>query len=436
MGRFWRLHNLILAGIVLGIFAGVLLEGRKPGDFFFDLFDALGAVFLNLLKAVMVPLVLVSLLVGMVSVGDPRKLGRMGIKSLLYFVVTTMLAIAIGLVLVNLLKPGEKVTKEARAKLEQEYQKAAEIRARDVRRVQQEWNVWAFLKSLVPANLFRSMAADPPEMLPIIVFALLLGLAATLVPEANQRPLVTTLSSLNDAILKLVTLIMYVAPLGAFALIARVIMSTGLGILLTLGAYCGTILLALMAHFGLTYSATVWLSARLSPLKFWKAMREAFLTAFSTSSSAATLPVNLKCVQQNLGVPKQVSSFVLPLGATINMDGTVIFQGVASVFIAQIYGLDLSLGQQLTILATATFASIGTAPVPGAGIVMLGMIMAPLNIPLEGIALILGVDRFLDMCRTVVNITGDAACAVMVAATEGEPVGGREASNLGGPSGV
>lgn len=430
MGRFLRLHNLILAGIALGIVAGVLLEGRKQGDFFFDLIDTLGVIFLSLLKAVMVPLVLVSLFVGMVSVGDPRKLGRIGIKSIVYFIATTALAVAIGLVWVNLIKPGEKVTKETRAKLEQQYQKAAEARSKDVKRVQQEWSAWAFVKSLVPTNIFKSMAADPPEMLPIIVFALLLGLAATLLPDDNQRPLVTTMNSLNDAILKLVTLIMYVAPVGAFALIAKVIMGSGLGIIVTLGAYCVAVLLALAAHFFLTYSATVWLSARLSPLKFWKAMREAFMTAFSTSSSAATLPVNMKCVEQNLGVPKQVASFVLPLGATINMDGTAIFQGVAGVFIAQVYGMDLTLGQQLTILATATLASIGTAPVPGAGIVMLGVIMAPLNIPLEGIALILGVDRFLDMCRTVLNITGDASCAVMVAATEGGRIEFREDSNL------
>lgn len=424
MRRFLKLHNVILVGILLGILAGWLVSRSAEGGFrtfSIKLFDTLGYVFISLLISVMIPLVVSSLIGGMLAVGDPRKLGRIGAKTIGYYMVTTVLAITIGLVVVNAIRPGRWVTPETKQNLEKQYGGKAAERKAAAEKVKKEWDAWAFVKSLVPRNPVKSMVADPPEMLPIIVFAILIGLAATFVPSVRVSSFASFIESFTEVMLTLVKLIMYVAPVGAFALIAKVIADSGLGILATLAGYSIAILAALALQFLLVYSLTVWIFARLSPLDFWRGMSKAFLTAFSTSSSAATLPVSLRCVRE-LGVPAPVANFCLPLGATVNMDGTSIFQAVASVFIAQVYIGDLTVSQQLTILITATLASIGTAPVPGAGIVMLGVIMIPLGIPLEGIALILGVDRFLDMCRTVLNITGDAAGSVMVAATEGEKI--------------
>jgi Na+/H+-dicarboxylate symporter len=418
--RLLKIHNLIVAGILLGVLAGMAFEGSAKGSFAFDLFDTLGSVFLSLLFMAMIPLVIASLVTGLLSVGNPRKLGRIGAKALAYYLATTVLAVAIGLACVNAVRPGRFVGAETKQKLEEQFGGEAAKRKELAEKVRRDWTAWEFVKSLVPRNPIRSMTADPPEMLPIIVFSLLVGLAAALLPDDRRRPFADFMGSLSDVMLRLIQFIMLTAPVGAMALMARVVMQTGVGILGTLLAYTLTVLVAYAIQFGVVYSLTVRVFAGISPLVFWKGMRETFLTAFSTSSSAATLPVNLKGVRENLGVPAPIANFCLPLGATVNMDGTSIFQGVASVFIAQVYGGDISLGGQLSILMTALLASIGTAPVPGAGIIMLGVIMIPLGIPLEGIALILGVDRFLDMCRTVLNITGDAACSVMVAATEGE----------------
>lgn len=412
----------MVLGVVAGWIASELPEGPFR-SFLFELYSTLGEIFLRLLKAVMIPLIVASLIVGMLSVGDPRKLGRIGAKTIMYYLCTTVVAITIGLVLVNLIKPGRSVGPETQAKLETEY---AEVRAKGLARVeeiQRQFTVWSFLKSLIPKNPIRSMVADPPEMLQIIIFAIMIGFAASVLPEMARRPFSEFMGSLNDVMLKLITLIMYTAPLGAFGLIAKTVLLTGVGILVTLMAYVLTVLGALAIHFFVTYSLVVRLGAGMSPLRFWAAIREAMLTGFTTSSSAATLAVNIKCLRENLGVSAPVAGFCLPLGATINMDGTSIMQGVASVFIAQVYMGDLSLGVQLSILVMVVLASIGTAPVPGAGIVMLAVIMIPLGIPLDGIALVLGVDRILDMIRTTVNITGDAAGAVLIAASEGERLG-------------
>jgi Na+/H+-dicarboxylate symporter len=222
--------------------------------------------------------------------------------------------------------------------------------------------------------------------------------------------------------LKMVEVIMWLAPIGVFALMAKVILASGLSILGTLAGYGLAVMIALAIHFFVVYSLTVKLFSRLRVIDFWRGLRDVFITAFSTSSSAATLPVNMRSCQRRLNIPPTITSFVLPLGCTVNMDGTAVYQGVAAVFIAQVYGIDLTAGQQLSIILTATLASIGTAPVPGAGMVMLAVIMTPLGIPTEGLALIFGIDRFLDMCRTILNVTGDAACSVMVASTEGEDV--------------
>lgn len=419
-----KLHNWILLGMLLGIAAGVVLERVSPGPgrtFALNLFSTTGDVFIRLITMVMIPLVLSSLITGMGGVGDPRKLGRIGAKAIAYFLCTTVIAVAFGLLAANLMKPGKRMDPTKAGELKAKYESDVKKKEGDIQKAK-EWSTWEFVKSLFPKNVVAAMVSDPPQMLQIILFALLLGLSASLLPERTQKPFFEFVSAFNDAMLRMITIIMWTAPLGVLALMAKVILVSGLSILTTLAAYGIAVLAGLVVHFAVVYSATVWIFARLSPLDFFRALRPAHLTAFSTSSSAATLPVNMKCVQENLGVSKPVTSFVLPLGATINMDGTALYQGVAAVFIAQVFGIDLTVSQQLAILLTATLASIGAAPVPGAGMVMLAIILEPLGIPIEGLALIFGIDRFLDMCRTVLNITGDAACAVMVAATEGEAV--------------
>ncbi|MBI2899674.1 MAG: dicarboxylate/amino acid:cation symporter [Planctomycetes bacterium] len=422
MRRFLKLHNLILLGMILGIAAGVGLDRVPAGpgrNLAVNACTTVGEIFVRLITMVMIPLVLSSLTLGMTGVGDPRKLGRIGLKAMGYFILTTTFAITIGLAAANVLKPGRRMDPAKAQALKEKHQADVKKKEGDIKKAK-EWNTWEFVKSLFPKNVVAAMVSDPPQMLQIIVFAILLGLCVTLLPEGTRRPFLDFTNAFNEAMLKMIHLIMWTAPVGVLALMAKVILVSGLSILTTLAAYGVTVLAALAVHFFLVYSGTVWVSARLSPLDFFRALRPAHLTAFSTSSSAATLPVNMQCVQENLGVSKPVTSFVLPLGCTVNMDGTALYQGVAAVFIAQVFGMDLTLGQQATILLTATLASIGAAPVPGAGMVMLAIILEPLGIPVEGLALIFGIDRFLDMCRTVLNVTGDASCAVMIAATEGE----------------
>ena len=410
-----KLHHLILGGIVLGSAAGAVLPKA-----WLPLFDTLGELFVRALSMVMIPLVLASLIGAVLSLGDPRKLGRVGLKTLVYYLLSAAVAVSIALVAVNAVKPARFFSSERRVKIEQEYKEKAAARIKSSEHAREEFTVWGFIKRTIPKNPIAAMTEDPPDMLAIIVFAVLVGVAASLLPEAARKPFADVTQSLYEIMLKLIFLIMLAAPIGVFGLMARVVMTLGPEILLSVFAYFVTALGVMAAHFLLFYPATVKLFSGMSPLAFWKGLRDVFLTAFSTSSSAATLPLSLKVVHENLKVPMPITNFCLSMGATVNMDGTAIFQAVAAIFIANVYGMDLTLGQNLAILATTILAAIGTAPIPGAGVVMLAVIMTPIGIPLEGIALILGVDRLLDMARTVVNVAGDAACAVVVAASEKE----------------
>jgi Na+/H+-dicarboxylate symporter len=408
-----KLHHLILGGIVLGSAAGAVLPRS-----WLPFFDTLGELFVRALSMVMIPLVLASLIGAVLSLGDPRKLGRIGVKTLGYYLLSAVVAVAIALLAANLVKPARFFSAERKAKLEAEYKARADVV--EERSKKEDFTVWTFLKRMVPKNPVKAMTDDPPDMLAIIVFAVLVGIAASLLPEGPRKPFADFTQSLYEVMLKLINLIMLAAPIGVFGLMVKVVMTMGVEILLSVFAYFVTALGAMALHFFVFYPGTVRLVSGMSPLFFWKGLREVFLTGFSTSSSAATLPLNLKAVHENLRVPAPTTNFCLSVGATINMDGTAIFQAVAAVFIANVYGMDLTLGQNAAILATTVLAAIGTAPIPGAGVVMLAVIMTPLGIPLEGIALILGVDRLLDMARTVVNVAGDAACAVVVAASEKE----------------
>lgn len=371
----------------------------------------IGTIFIRLLMFVAIPLVLSSLIVGAASLGDIRHVGRLGGKTMLFYLCTITAAITVGLTLVNLISPGTRLSPDAQEKLMMEF------RPPDIGSAVQPPDLLEMLVRIVPTNPF--MAISGGEMLQIVFFALMIGVSLTMIDTTKSKPVIDFFDGLSETMIKMVGMIMNLAPYGVFALIAATVGEFGFDILETLVWYSGTLILGLLIQTFLVLGPAVRIFSGIPYKKFFSGMKEPMLVAFTTSSSGATLPVNMKACENNLGVPKKITSFVLPLGATINMDGTSMYQAVATVFIAQVYGMDLNLTQQLTILLTAVLASIGTAPVPGVGIVMLIIVLRSVNVPEEGIALILGVDRLLDMCRTVPNILGDAAVATIIAKSEG-----------------
>jgi proton glutamate symport protein len=374
----------------------------------------IGEIFIRLLNMVAVPLVLASLTVGAASLGDIKKFARIGGKTLTYYLTTTAFAIVLGLVLANIIKPGDRMNADTKQRLLSSYNQDAATKVV----MAEEYSFSDEIVKIVPKNPFGALANS--EMLQIVFFALLLGLTLSLVDKDKAAPVLNFFDGLSETMIKMVNIIMYIAPLGVFALISAVVAEFGFEILHTLFWYAVTVLLGLILHTYGVYGLLIKIFSKMRPATFFRGIKRVQTIAFSTSSSAATLPVNMECCQDNLGVSKSITSFVLPLGATVNMDGTALYQGVAAVFIAQVFGMELTLAQQMTIVFTATLASIGTAPVPGVGIIMLVIILKSVGIPEEGIALILGIDRILDMCRTVTNVSGDAAGAVIVASSEGE----------------
>lgn len=376
----------------------------------------LGTLFLRLLSFLAIPLVISSLIVGVASIGNFKRLGRLGARTIGLYTLTTIVAISIGLVAANLIKPGSKLDSESKSLLLEANKSEIESRLQE----KIEFDILNFIVNIVPSNPFKAISNG--EMLQIIFFAIFFGIGLTLLKENLSQPVVSLLDAISEVFIRLVKIVLYLAPIGVFALIASAISEFGISIISTLFWYMATVILGLILHFFAVYSLLLITLAKTSPFAFLKGMKEAFIVAFSTSSSAATLPVTFECVEENLGVPKSISSFVLPLGATVNMDGTSLYQGVATLFIAQVYGIDLSLIQQLTVLLTALMASIGTAPVPGVGLIMLIMVLQSVGVPTEGIALILGVDRILDMMRTILNISGDAVVSLCVWKMEKEDI--------------
>jgi Na+/H+-dicarboxylate symporter len=375
----------------------------------------IGQLFLALIKMVVVPLVFFSLLVGVASLGDFRRLGRLGLRTIVFFLLTTVIALTIGVGLANVVRPGKLVDERDRAALLASYEDAATDTVADAAEAP---GFTDQLLAIVPSNPLEALAEG--NMLQIIFFALMLGIALTFM-EAKRAKLVVDVSDrLNDAMVMLVHIVMKLAPYGVAALLFKVAGTTGPTVLLALGAYALVVLAGLFVHLGGTYLGVVRLGARLPFGTFLRAIRPALLVGFSTSSSSATLPVTMECCEDNLGVSKQVTSFVLPLGATVNMDGTALYQGVAALFIAQIYDMDLSLAEQGTVILSATLASIGAAGVPGAGMITLAMVLTAVGVPTEGLALVLGVDRLLDMFRTATNIAGDCTATAFMARLEGE----------------
>ena len=417
------LHWKIIIGLILGLLFGILAASQGWGGFTNDWIAPFGKIFINLLKLIAVPLVLSSLITGVASLSDLKKLSRIGGKTITIYLATTAIAVTIGLIAVNILEPGETVPEDMKIKLQNTYQSAASGKLEAAQEVK-ERSVLQPVVDMVPSNFFSS-ASNNRNMLQVVFIAIIVGIALIQIPKDKSRPVLEFMEGINDLVIKLVDNIMLLAPIGVFALIADTITSVAgnninnvIELLSALGFYMLAVIMGLLIHMLITYSVVLKLFSKMPLKKFYQGIAPAQLLGFSTSSSGATLPVTMECCEDELGVSEEVSSFVLPLGATINMDGTALYQAVAAVFIAQTLGMDLSIGAQLTIVLTAVLASIGTAAVPGAGIIMLVIILEAINVPSAGIALILGVDRILDMMRTVTNVTGDASIAVAVDSSE------------------
>ncbi len=412
-----RLHTKILIGLVLGAIAGAIAELAGVGHWFVAL-EPLGQAFIRLLIMIVIPLVMASLIIGTASLGDLKKLGRIGLKTIGYYLTATALAVALGLVVAGAIKPGAGLDEEVTAQLLEDYSGVQQERLDAMVEPPGLMDILQdILVNIIPRNPFASMANM--DMLQIIFFALFFGIALTVLTDEKRKPLIDVLESVNDAMVVIVEMIMKIAPYGVFILIAAVAGRFGFGVILSLLQYV-LVGVGTMVLFTITfYPITIYFSG-MNPIFFFKRFYEVMVFAFSTSSSNAALPINLKVTEDDLGVSRDVASFVLPLGATVNMNGTGIYHGVSTIFIAQVYGISLSPTQLIIVVITATLASIGAAGVPGIGFITLAIVLEALGIPLEGLALVLGVERILDMTRTAVNVTGDSAAAVWVAKTEGE----------------
>ncbi len=425
MNWYRKLHWQIMVALALGVLFGVMAVNFSWGGFVKSWITPFGTIFINLLKFVAVPLVLSSLIMGVASLSDMKRLSRMGGRTIFIYIATTACAIIIGLAVVNVIKPGKYVPESMRTQLMENYKGDVEARSTAAEGVKKRGPLEPLVEA-VPDNFFGA-AASNRNMLQMVFAAILIGIAIIRLPRSKTEPFLNVVDGLMEIVIELVNMVMIVAPIGVFALIVDAITTLAadsptqvVQLLQGLAVYVFAVVLGLLIHVLVVYSSMLKLLTPMKIKRFIQAIGPAQLLAFSTSSSGATLPVTMKQCQNEVGISEEVTSFVLPLGATINMDGTALYQAVAAVFIAQVYGLNLDLAAQATIVMTALLASIGTAAVPGAGIVMLVIILQAVNIPAEGIALILGVDRPLDMLRTAVNVTGDTVVATVIATSEGQ----------------
>ncbi len=420
------LHVKILLGMFLGVIWGIISIQFGLNQFTTDWIQPFGTIFVKLLKLIAVPLVLVSLIKGITSLSDISSLSRLGYKTISLYLVTTVIAIVIGISFANILKPGKTIAEEKRMLLQEKYKSETTEKEATANQIK-EIGPMSFLENMVPDN-FLAAGSKNENMLQVIVFAMLLGIALIMIPQKDAEPVLAFFNGLNEAILKLVDIIMMFAPIGVMGLMSGVLVNIGgedIGaateLLFALGAYSLTVMGALFFIILLVYPLMFKMfTNKIGYLEFFKGIFPAQMLAFSTSSSAATLPLTMERCEEHIGISKKIAGFVLPIGATINMDGTSCYQAVAALFIAQAFGIDLTVGQQTTIVLTAVLASIGSAAVPGAGTVMLVIVLTSVGIEPEGIALILAPDRLLDMFRTVVNVTGDATVTTIIASTEKE----------------
>ncbi len=415
-----QLYTKILIGLGLGVLVGLVANLGEVEWLATALgwVEPLGTVFIRLITMIVVPLVVASLLIGTASLGDIRKLGRLGGKTVAFYLATTALAVSIGLLLSNVVRPGARISPETRDQLAAGF--AGEAAGRMALTADKP-GVGDVLLGMIPRNPIQ--AAAQGDLLPLIIFTIFFGAAVSLVREDRRRAVLSFFEGVNEAVMVMIDWIMRLAPYAVFALVGTVISRFGLDVLRSLAIYALVVVAGLLIHVFGTYALVVRFLVKLNPLTFFRRIAEAPLVAFSTSSSSATLPVTMETAQEDLGVSKQVSSFVLPLGATVNMDGTALYQAVAVMFIAQIYGVPMTVGDQLTIVLTATLASIGAAGVPSAGIITLILVLQSVGLGAHaqaGIALVLGVDRLLDMLRTATNVTGDLVAASFIARSEGE----------------
>lgn len=415
-----QLHNKILVALVLGTVAGAVANLAQIEWLRATLIaiEPAGTAFIRLITMIVIPLVVASLLVGTASLGDVRKLGRIGSKTLAYYTLTTAAAVVLGLMLANVIKPGSRIDPATRDRLASQF--AAEAAAR-VQVAAQAPSVKDLLLNIIPRNPVQAMAQF--DLLPLIFFTVVFGAAVSVLSEDRKASVLGLFHGINDASMVVIHWVMKLAPYAVFALIAAVVARFGLDLLKSLLIYSVTVVVGLVLHLTGTIAFLVRFAAGMNPLTFFRKIAAVPLVAFSTSSSNATLPVSIETAEEELGVSEGVASFVLPLGATVNMNGTALYQAVAVMFIAQIHGIEMDLVAQATIVLTATMASIGAAGVPSAGIITLIIVLQSVGLGARvesGIALILGVDRILDMCRTTVNVTGDLSCAAFIARTEGQ----------------
>ncbi len=412
------LHWKIIIGLIAGIAFGILAASMNFGEFVKDYIKPFGTIFINSLKLIALPLIVASLIKGIGELKDISKLSKMGGRTIGIYLMTTFLAVTLGLLLVNIVNPGDLVSDETRDLLMAEYSDSATSKI-DLANQQKGMGPLQPLIDLVPSNIFAA-ATSNKNMLQIIFFVIFFGIGLILIPEKKAKPVLDFFDGLNEVVLKMIDIIMLTAPYAVFALMATLIVeSPSMDLFIALIGYALTVLAGLGIMIFVFYPTVVRVVTGKGYKEFFNGISPAQLLAFSTSSSAATLPVTMERTQEHLGVDEEVASFVLPIGATINMDGTSLYQSVAAVFVAQALGLDLSLAQQLGIIMTATLASIGTAAVPSAGIVMLIIVLEQAGIPAAGIALIIPIDRPLDMCRTVANVTSDATVSMVVAKSVG-----------------
>ena len=413
------LHWKIIIGMVLGVAYGLLANQMGWVDFTNAWVKPWGVIFVNLLKLIAVPLVFASLIKGVASLSDISKLSRIGGKTIAFYLASTVIAVTIGLFLVNSVQPGKTFSEEKRMELKEKYASRAGAKIAAASNVKEDGPL-QFVVDMVPSNIMAA-SSNNRNMLQVIFFAILFGISMIMLPKQNTTYVKGFFDGVNDIILQIVDIIMLMAPYGVFALLGGLVVDFGgsADLFIALGMYSITVIIGLLLMILVIYPIILKIFTKVKYVDFFKAISPAQMLAFSTSSSAATLPVTMERCEEHLGVSEEVSSFVLPLGATINMDGTSLYQAVAAVFIAEAFGYNLDLAAQLTIVLTATLASIGAAAVPGAGMVMLVIVLSAIGIDPEGIALIFAVDRILDMMRTVVNVSGDGMVTAVVADSEG-----------------
>jgi Na+/H+-dicarboxylate symporter len=410
-----KLHWQILIALLLAIIAGVLAFDPSKTSLAYRVFDFIGLAFLNALKMLIVPLIMSSIICGIANIGEQGGVGRLGIKTVGYYMTTSLLSILIGLLFVNILSPGIIDGEPARERIGLSAE-TDEITDRIGGRG--AGDIAGIFLRMLPPNIV--MAAAEGQMLGLIFFGLVFGFLMTRIEGSKRKVLTLFWNGVLDVMMAMTNLIMKFAPIGVFGLVAKVVSSTGIGVFVPLAYFFFTVLGALAAHFFIVLPGLLWFIGGISPVRHYRIMLPAILTAFSTSSSSATLPITMDCVEHQAGVSNRTASFVLPLGATVNMDGTALYECIAAMFIAQAYGLNLGLVEQFTVLLTALLTSIGVAGIPAASLVAISIILSAVGLPLEGIGMILAVDRVLDMCRTVVNVFSDSCGAVIIARSEGE----------------